>query len=731
MFTDKAQTIVDLAKDYAFSNESADLHTPAVVAALGHQPESAVLLAECLNVTPDRLRVICPPFGEPEACPGKLPLAASVRSMLGIAKRLAQNVPDRLHPGLIDLRHLVAATMLSAEACAVLGTTPLAEDAVSTRLASWYDRDAQSPRLDELTERLRRLRTELLAKVFGQGHAVQAFVEGLFNAEVVAAADTQRKRPRALFVFAGPPGVGKTYLAELGASYLDRPFKRFDMSAYSTHQQDEALVGMNKGYRGAHPGQLTEFVEKNPSAVLLFDEIEKSHLNTINLFLQILDAGTLEDKYYERNMTFRDTTIIFTSNAGRKLYEQPNASGVHGANAAFHRRTILDALESERDPRTGEPVFPAAICSRLATGYPVLFNHLGVSELEQVARAELTHVAGLMQLQYYKRVSFDDLLPVSLVPREGANVDARTLGSQTAAFLKTELFKFCQLFKTERLDDVLDQVDEIRVALDGKPCDYERDVANLFESQDRPRVLLIADTDLTNLYREAIPEVDWQVANTAADTLELLAQKEVDMVLLDLWIGRSLSNPGMTMRQFDHVPAAARGLDLGQELLRKIRDRLPNLPVYLLSLAESEGDERGSGSKDQRAGAARAPWSGRWGGTGRFDRRRVVSGLRARRRSARHDHEQLRRSHGQGMAVAARSPHRPVTRHVQASTPSAGGRAHGPGAQDPVLRYSAASRPRSPPPADPSAEPAICPRDRGGRRWRDGRGRRAAAHAIR
>ena len=62
-----------------------------------------------------------------------------------------------------------------------------------------------------------------------------------------------RKAPRAVFVFAGPPGVGKTYLAELGASALNRPFKRFDMSAYSGHQQNEQLVGVARSYQGAHP----------------------------------------------------------------------------------------------------------------------------------------------------------------------------------------------------------------------------------------------------------------------------------------------------------------------------------------------------------------------------------------------------------------------------------------------------------------------------------------------
>ncbi len=629
MFTDKAQAVIDLAKDYAYSAGSAVLDVAAVVAALARQPEAGVLLAECFHVTPDQVNQAWPEGTEPAACPGKLPLAEPVRALLGSAKTLAEQVPDRLRPGLINVRHLVGAVATSREACAVLEQSPITTEAVCELLTAWCEREAHAPRLDELTERLRRLRTELLGQVFGQEHAVHAFVEGLFDAEVTAAADVQRKRPRALFVFAGPPGVGKTFLAELGASHLERPFKRFDMSAYSGHEQSQDLVGWAKSYRGAHPGHLTEFVEQHPDAVLLFDEIEKAHLNTIHLFLQLLDAGRLEDKFHERTVAFRDTTIILTTNAGRKLYDRPNASGVHGANAAFHRKTILDALETETDARTGQPFFPAAICSRMATGYPMLFNHLGINELERVVQAELTRVAGLLQLQYYKRVTFDDLVPICLVLKEGARADARTLCAQAATFMKNELFKFCQLFRTERLEDAFDGIDGIHVGLDeavrrafqpdakggdvgfGNPTyksgvglesptyGVEPAVADLFAQQGRPRVLLIADADLTSLYGEHIAEVEWRFAGTADDALELLAGQEFDLVLLDLWVGGSAAGPAMTMRQFDHVPAAARGLDAGQELLRKIRDRLPNMPVYLLSLGESEADGAAEGSVDE------------------------------------------------------------------------------------------------------------------------------------
>jgi ATP-dependent metalloprotease FtsH len=594
MFTTKAEQIVATAKDLAASRQVPTLELVDVLATLVEDAEASVLLADCLGCASDALVERFPPLKVSKRCHDKLPLSEAVRGLLKTARSLANEAPDRVYPGLIGVRHLVAATATSAEACALLRQSPIAFDAAVTRITEWYQRDAFAPRLDELPQRLRQLRAELLACVVGQDHAIHAFVEGLFNAEVVAAADAERKRPRALFVFAGPPGVGKTYLAELGAAQLGRPFKRFDMSAYAGHEMEAALVGMAKSYRGAHAGQLTEFVEKHPEGVLLFDEIEKAHLNTIHLFLQILDAGRLEDKYHERDVAFRDTTIIFTTNVGRKLYDRPEAHGIHGANAAFHRKTILDAIEHEHDPRTGQPFFPAAICSRMATGYPLLFNHLGVNELQRVVRAELSRVAGLLQLQYFKRVTFDELLPMCLVLKEGARADARTLCSQAATFLKTELFKFCHLFTSDRLEEVFGQFDRIHLTLDQEPHSVGADVAELFDASQRPQVLMIADGDLTDLYCETIPEIDWHSASTADDALEILARSDVTLVLLDLWVGRSLSTPLLTLQQFDHAPAAARGLDRGQEILHKIRERASSVPVYLLSLAESESDTQGS-----------------------------------------------------------------------------------------------------------------------------------------
>ena len=101
------------------------------------------------------------------------------------------------------------------------------------------------------------------------------------------------------------------------------------------------------------------------------------------------------------------------------------------------KKTILSALENEKNPADGRPAFPPAVCSRLYQGYPVLFNHLGINGLEKLCAAELVRTENLLERQFYKRVEHHPLLPMLLVFREGAKTDARQLKSETEKFVKT------------------------------------------------------------------------------------------------------------------------------------------------------------------------------------------------------------------------------------------------------------------------------------------------------
>ncbi len=214
------------------------------------------------------------------------------------------------------------------------------------------------------------MQKQLSETVFGQDNAISILTSGYFQSELRSITDKSCRKPMGTYLFAGPPGVGKTFLAEQMAELLELPFLRFDMSEFSERDSLMELVGTNKSYKGDKEGALTGFVEKNPKCILLFDEIEKANIAVIHLFLQVLDAGRLRDTNTAKEVDFSKATMIFTTNAGRKIYENsltPNLSHIS-------RKTILKALETDVDPKTGLGSFPAAICSRFATGNVIMFN---------------------------------------------------------------------------------------------------------------------------------------------------------------------------------------------------------------------------------------------------------------------------------------------------------------------------------------------------------------------
>jgi len=594
MFTVQTSRILDQAKREAQIRGLEELPVE-VLLSIVQQGEGRILMAHCTGVSTDLQKENFQTIEDH----GKLfddlmVFSKETHSVLIQAKKLAGKVPDRSHPGYIALRHLVCALAMAPAACKLLQVKPIAEQDALNNLTNWYNNDDDSPALGELSNRLRQLRVNLLEHVFGQDHAVQAFIEGLFTAELLTKADNERKRPQAIFVFAGPPGVGKTYLAELGAEKLKRPFKRFDMSAYSDHQQYMELVGWPPSYQAAKKGLLTGYVKDNPDAFLLFDEIEKANLTTINLFLQILDAGRLEDKYSGDLVTFKDTIIIFTTNAGASLYDRPNESGFISANSSFHRQTILDALHTEKGPND-QPVFPQAICSRLSTGYPVLFNHLKINELERIAQKEIGRVSNLIEHQYYKRVTYDAFLPLALVLKEGSTADARTIRAQSGAFMQSELYKLTELYNPRRLEYAWREMDTLHFGFDTSDQN-DLQMINLFTSAQKPKILLVSSKDLAELYQANIPEIEWFAAENTQEAVQILARHEVDLALLDLFMGVQLTNDSLkssSMKSLDYMPYENDVLTGGLELLRCIHERLPNTPVLLLSL-EKSGEQSGA-----------------------------------------------------------------------------------------------------------------------------------------
>ncbi|MBR1864351.1 MAG: ATP-dependent Clp protease ATP-binding subunit [Ruminococcus sp.] len=164
-------------------------------------------------------------------------------------------------------------------------------------------------------EKIKNLRDALAARVIGQDEAVDKVAKAIKRTRVQL---SKRRRP-ASFIFVGPTGVGKTELVKvLGETLFDatEPLIRVDMSEYMERHSVSKLIGSPPGYVGFdEAGQLTEKVRRRPYSVVLFDEIEKAHPDVMNILLQILDEGRINDSQ-GRSVSFENTVIVMTSNAG-------------------------------------------------------------------------------------------------------------------------------------------------------------------------------------------------------------------------------------------------------------------------------------------------------------------------------------------------------------------------------------------------------------------------------
>ena len=203
--------------------------------------------------------------------------------------------------------------------------------------------------------KLANLEGELKKKIIGQDEAVHLVAQAIKRSR----ADLSGRRRPASFIFVGPTGVGKTELVKQLANQLfdgPDPLIRLDMSEYMEKYAVSRMIGSPPGYVGyEEAGQLTEKVRRRPYSVVLFDEIEKAHPDVMNILLQILDEGKINDAQ-GRTVDFSNTVICMTSNAGssdqstgglgfNKSEEQLSAEKTRKALAQFLRPEFLGRVD--------------------------------------------------------------------------------------------------------------------------------------------------------------------------------------------------------------------------------------------------------------------------------------------------------------------------------------------------------------------------------------------------
>ena len=242
----------------------------------------------------------------------------------------------------------------------------------------------------EETKRLRELEQFLEERVIGQEEPVTAVAKAVRRAR---AGLKDPKRPIGVFMFLGPTGVGKTYLAEMLGEFMfgsKDNIVRLDMSEFMEKHTVSRLVGSPPGYVGYEDGgQLTDHVRRHSYSLILLDEIEKAHPDIFNMLLQIFDDGHLSDAK-GRRVDFRNTIIIMTSNVGSDLIRKDSKFGfelkqdeVKTAEQQYERmkRQVTDEMKR---------VFRPEFLNRMDQS--VVFHALNEGHIRQIVNLQLEDV---------------------------------------------------------------------------------------------------------------------------------------------------------------------------------------------------------------------------------------------------------------------------------------------------------------------------------------------------
>lgn len=298
-------------------------------------------------------------------------LAANFRDRSRILSQELEEMKKEWEEKLIDNRQTVSADKV-AETVSMMTGIPV------TRMA-------QSEGI-----RMKGMRQELKKAVIAQDNAIDKLVSAIQRSRCGL---QDPNRPIGTFMFLGPTGVGKTYLAKKLAEYMfgsADALIRIDMSEYMEKHTVSRLVGAPPGYVGYEEGgMLTEKVRRKPYSIVLLDEIEKGHQDVYNILLQVMDDGRLTDTL-GRTVDFRNTVIIMTSNVGTRQLKE------------FGRGVGFASMVDKTDQEVGRSVIQKALNKQFS---PEFLNRVDdIITFDQLELASILQIIDLELQGLYKRV---------------------------------------------------------------------------------------------------------------------------------------------------------------------------------------------------------------------------------------------------------------------------------------------------------------------------------------
>lgn len=347
--------------------------------------------------------------------------------------------PDRFFPGrALDLLEDAAANSRSERRKTMDGKS--VQDMVQSKTKVVISEPDEKEK-----ETLLQLEEKIHKRIVGQEQAVAAVADSMRR---LRSGFKNEKRPISVFLFLGPTGVGKTELAKaLAAEYFgqDNPTIRLDMSEYQNQDQIRRILGETPGEEFI-PNSLSALVEKQPFSLVLLDEFEKAHPQLLNIFLQVFDEGRLTNNL-GKTVSFKNTIIIATSNAGTELLREKENSGQE-----LTREELIDYLLSHN-------VFTPELLNRFDD--IVLFKFLKQEEIAKISAMFLSESLKELELKeikvVYDEIALSKIAKESFDPEFGGRNIRRYIEDKVENYLAKEI-----------LEDKIKKGDNVTLSVDGE-----------------------------------------------------------------------------------------------------------------------------------------------------------------------------------------------------------------------------------------------------------------------
>lgn len=408
--------------------------------------------------------------------------------------------------------------------------------------------------LPSMLEKIRNINEFLVKKVKGQDEAIRAFLSGYFKYEL-----NEDKAMWNTFLFAGSPGTGKTYLANCIAKALELPILVVNMSEYSNDQDSSGrFQGLDPVWKNPKEGVVTSFVRSHPKCILVFDEIERCHVTVTNLFLQIYNEGFLTDLYTKERISFKHVIGIFTTNAGKGLYDSMQYTHL----SSLPRKQIIAALLEDKG--TNGALLSAPLVSRFDSGTICMFNKLEPFALIDIIKNGFAESVKTFSERFDVQCTMDNNLYPALLYSNGGLADARSSVRTAEEYVSNELNEALSRIGKDKAGEIKN----IKFTIEDKELD------SIFKEKG-VRAVVICNNDVKKqLDHFTIKNVELCFATSLEEAKKMVLRK-CTFIILDIEF-----NLRSTRRDFIDIE----DLDSdGRDLLDFIQEFVPDLPVYFLN----------------------------------------------------------------------------------------------------------------------------------------------------